>query len=526
MARDFDAIVVGSGLGGLTAGAIHGRGGNRVLVLERNEAVGGAATVYRHGALAIEASLHEIDGLDADDPKLPVLQSLGLDKHLQFVDVGDLQEVRGPLVGEPFVLPHGVDAALAATTARFPQHAAALRKYFERLSAARQAVSFASRHQDDDGLWWLSHAPEAVRRLWPLIHEGRGTVSQVLADLFGDDEAVKLAVAANLGYYHDNPDQMLFLAYAIPQASFLLGGGHYVRGGSQALSDRLADLIRESGGVVETGREANRLLLEGARIVGVGHTARDGSDPQVDDAPVVFGNAAPQRLAEMLPEGMRAAFLAPYANRRASISLWTVSVGLSRPPSDFGVAHYSTVIIPGWFKALRQYREAAAIMGEEPMDRLPPYGFVDFHRIDSGLNRSGPYLGSLCGIDRLENWIRLDQDAKRVRKERWMDRLIGDLDREFPGIAGAVVQREMATAETLQRYLNTEGGAVYGFAPVGGPVEAFRASPRTTVQGLWLASAYVMGGGFTGAILSGAKAARAVVRDAPPSELETLTPTW
>jgi len=70
MVRHFDAIVVGSGLGGLTAAALYGRAGARVLVLERSDVCGGAATVYRHGPLAIEVSLHEIDGLDDDDPKL------------------------------------------------------------------------------------------------------------------------------------------------------------------------------------------------------------------------------------------------------------------------------------------------------------------------------------------------------------------------------------------------------------------------------------------------------------------------
>ena len=76
MSRQFDAIVIGSGLGGLTAGALYARAGHRVLVLERNQNFGGAATVYRHGALAIEASLHEIDGLDPEDPKAPILQAL------------------------------------------------------------------------------------------------------------------------------------------------------------------------------------------------------------------------------------------------------------------------------------------------------------------------------------------------------------------------------------------------------------------------------------------------------------------
>ena len=77
-------------------------------------------------------------------------------------------------------------------------------------------------HQEDPG-WWLRHAPEAVRRVWPLLREGRASVGEVLGELFGADEAVKVALAANLSYYHDDPDRMSFLSYAIPQASYLDG---------------------------------------------------------------------------------------------------------------------------------------------------------------------------------------------------------------------------------------------------------------------------------------------------------------
>jgi all-trans-retinol 13,14-reductase len=511
MARHFDAIVIGSGLGGLTAAALYARAGRRVLVLERNDVCGGAATVYRHGPLAIEASLHEIDGLDIDDPKLPILRSLGLNKDLAFVDVGDLYEVRGPRIGEPFALPCGMEQALGAAIARFPHQSEALGEYFRRLAAARGAVAFAAKHQDDPG-YWLRHAPEAVRRLWPLLREGHATVAEVLDELFGRDEAVKLALTANLSYFHDDPERMPFLRFAIPQASYLLGGGHYVRGGSQALSSRLVELITEAEGVVETGRDVFALVFGGASAIGVAHYGRGRNDSRVEYAPVVFGNAAPGRLAEMMPESRRDAFLAPYTKRRPSISLWTVSLGLSRPPAEFGVRRYSTFILPPWMQTLGAMRDSAAILGEGDGARLPPYVFVDYHRIDSGLNAAGPYLGSLCGIDRMENWAHLLAQAKQARKTVWMDRLIADLDREFPGIAEAVVHREMATAETMANYLNTPEGAVYGFAPEREGSNPLAMTARTTIKGLWLASAYVFGGGFTGAMIGGATAARDAIR--------------
>ena len=158
--------------------------------------------------------------------------------------------------------------------------------------------------------------------------------------------------------------------------------------------------------------------------------------------------------------------------------------------------------------------ETASVMGEVPGTRLPPYVFVDHSQLDSGLNRNGPYFASYCGADRLENWLSPDRNAKKERKEKWIDCLIADIDRYFPGIAGAVVHREMATAETMHHYLNTPGGAVYGFAPEGTLGETIQQGPRTTINGLWLASAYTSGGGYTGAMLGGAQAASAAMREA------------
>jgi len=513
MSRSFDAIAIGSGLGGLTAAALLARAGHRVLVLERNQVFGGAATVYRHGQLAIEASLHEIDGLDAADPKLPILRALGIDRDLPFVDVGALHEVRSPLFEHPFVMPHGLDAAEAAAQAQFPAQAKGIAQYFERIDAVRQAVSLMSQHQDDRD-WWLWNAPALPWRLWPLIRDRHATLREVLARLFGDNEAVKLALASNLGYYTDDPDTMPFISFAIPQASYLVGGGHYIRGGSQALSDRLVTIIRDAGGAVEAGRTVETILIDGNRARGVHHRAVGTDDVREERAPIVFGNAAPSVLASMLPEDKRAPFLSRYDGRRPSISLWTVSIGINRPSRDFGVTHYSTSVLPDWLKSLSGFREAGALPGEDPPTRLTPYSFVAYDQIDSGLNEQPPHLATLAGVDRLANWTGLSAEAKRSRKARWMDLVIADLDRHFPGIAGAIVQREMSTAETFAHYLNTPDGATYGFAPQS---IGFAPVPATAIDGLYLASAFTHGGGFTGAILGGGWAARAAMHpDAVP----------
>jgi phytoene dehydrogenase-like protein len=368
-------------------------------------------------------------------------------------------------------------------------------------------VSILSHHQDDIG-WWLRHAPILPWRLWPLIRDRHATLSDTLRHYFGDDEAVKLALISNLAYYSDDPDTMPLVAFAVPQASYLVGGGHYVRGGSQVLSDRLVAIVRESGGEAESARDVCAILLDGDRVRGVQHRARGADDLREDLAPVVFGNAAPGVLSAMLPEGARPQFEARYRTQCPSISLWTISLGLDRRSADFGVRRYSTAILPTWLTSIRELKDAGRLMGEDPGIRLPPYGVAAYDQIDSGLNETGPFLVTMVGVDRLENWSGLDADAVRARKARWMNRLLADLNVQFPGIETAIIHREMSTAETFHHYLNTPDGAIYGFAP---HTRGFMPLTTTSIAGLYLASAYTGGGGFTGAIVGGAWAARAAL---------------
>ena len=73
MAR-YDVVVIGAGLGGLTTGAILARAGRKVLVIERSNSVGGAASSYKSGDLFVEGSLHETsDPHHPRDPKHSVL---------------------------------------------------------------------------------------------------------------------------------------------------------------------------------------------------------------------------------------------------------------------------------------------------------------------------------------------------------------------------------------------------------------------------------------------------------------------
>jgi all-trans-retinol 13,14-reductase len=439
MARRLDAIVIGSGIGGLVAGALLAGAGRRVLVLEKNASLGGAAGTYRSGPVVVEASLHELDGLDADDPKLPTLRALGLTESLEFVEVGDLYEVRSPLLGEPFVLPADPERARAALSTRFPRHAGALPGYFERMAGIRRFASLALSHQDDR-LWWMRNAPRLPGLSRPYLSHARRSLGDVTGSLFGGDEAVKLALSANLQYFADDPARLWFPFYALGQGSYHAGGGHYVRGGSTRLVDALVARIRDGGGLVEPGRRVSRIVLADGRVAGVEHEESGGArhGGVREEAPVVLAGPAPHALASLLPEPAARAFRKRYGGRPLSLSLWTISLGFDRRPSEFGVRSYSTWIYPDWLRSLHELPRSADLIAADPGERTPHFILADYSSIDSGLP-GPPFAGSIGGLDRVSTWEDLSREEDLERRRRWTDRIIAALDQEFPGIAGSVV---------------------------------------------------------------------------------------
>lgn len=515
ISKSFDAIVIGSGLGGLTAGALFARGGAKVLVLERNASFGGAATTYRHGALMVEASLHETSPPHAPGGISEIYRLLEIGTGIEFVPVANLHEIRCPLIGSPFILPHGPDALEAHLIERFPHQKRNIRSFLRQLWQTHRFIEYVSGKHD--GSWLLRHAGELPLGAWAVFRDLRASLSDVLTRRFGADEAIKFALAANLPYFTDDPDTFWWLGYAAIQGTFLRGGGAYIKGGSQVLSDRLVEIIREAGGEALNGCEAVAIELgENGDARGVRYRSTREGTQIVADAPVIFANAARHVIEGMLPADRRREFMEPFGERPLSISLFSATIGLNKRPLAFGISSYSTQLIPAWMQQLSDFKHNADLLGRMPAGRMPAMAVVDYSQIDSGLTQNGVFPVNVVCPDRLDNWHGLSDDAYHQRKDAWLTAIIDHLDAEWPGIADAVVEKTAATARTMHEYLNTPGGAIYGFALR--PPERISASIpmrfSTSVEGLWLASAYAGLGGFAGAMACGALAAYHALRSA------------
>ena len=509
-----DAVIIGAGLGGLTAGAILARAGRKVLVIERSNSVGGAASSYKVGDLFVEGSLHETSNpQDPRDPKHDPLTRAGVIDAVKWIPSGMFYEARGGPIDAPLTLPDSFDAARQVLIEHFPEARNGIVGLLGEMEQIAAAVGVLSRGPR------IFRSPVqafgALRSMLPAIRDWTLSLSQKLDRTFGNNEALKAALAANLSYYHDDPATTWWVFFAAAQGSYLLSGGRYVQGGSQRLSSALARAIKAAGSEVILRRTASAITFDPqGRIASLTHTAKDGSNPQTVETSRIISNAAPETLASLLPAVSRAKLLAAYADRKPSISLFAITLGLSKPPRNFGIASYSTQLLPDWMTSLDDYAQATTLMRDEPGHRMPPLAIVDYAAIESGIP-APPYVLSIVGPDRLSNWDGSDQDSYRAKRARWQDAIVAHLDRHYPGLAQSITASTFNTAFSVKQYLGAPQGAVYGFAPTP-PRSLFsttKRTPATVIPGLYLASAYTAFGGYTGAIQSGGACADLILRE-------------
>ena len=499
--KTYNSIIIGSGLGGLTAGALLALWGKKVLVLEQHYIPGGCATAFKRKDYLMEVGLHEIDGLHEKDFKRPILEMLDVFKEVEFLKIPEFYHVRK---GDfSYVLPEG-NQAKTKLIQDFPEEREAIEGFFVTIEKLYKEMRRMPR-----GKWLSRLLYPLMPLLYPTVVRTSGLDAGEWLDKQFKDERLKSILTANLGYYTDDPYSLSLMYFLVAQGSYLKGGGHFVKGGSQALSNYLVRFIKQRGGQVLTGKYVEEILIEDKRAVGVAYRDTFNRAPPIERlyADTIVANAAQPIVARMLPEPQRSALQKKVGKLKPACSLLSIYLGFNTDLKTVGVKHYSTIILNKNKDSLKQMRADAHSPWSERT-----FTFVNYGVIDSQLCPKGKSVGVICTIDRLADWEGLSPEAYYAQKEVVAQTLLSRLEAEYPGILSHLEYYEVATAKTIQRYTLNPEGTAYGYVQsidqMGPAREKATASP---VKNLYFASAWApSGGGYSGAIYSGFFAAEAM----------------
>ncbi|BBY56614.1 NAD(P)/FAD-dependent oxidoreductase [Mycobacterium koreense] len=524
----WDAIVVGSGLGGLSAAAHLAATGQRTLVLERYDVIGGSSHVFRRrGRWEADCGVHYI-GDCGPGGQLPTLfHGLGLDDRIQWLplDSGGFDTIVGPDLH--LRVPFGWDAYLENLLATFPGEERALRRFV--------AIMRRIGHGIDRSVTPSSRAAmlRYARDCGPAAPWLATPYIAVLAAC-GLTPRTIMALSVQCGALAGIPQTMSTVAMAGFLQNFVGGGAYYPRGGGQMLAAAFADVVRSHGGAIRTRAEVDRILVESGRVSGVRLT-----DGEQIASPVVVSDADIIRTYRDLVGYAHLPWsLAARAKRwKMSWPLINAVFGVEIDVADTPNSNFYA--IPSWQDAgslLQLHRMTSQLLfradRRDPLDWASDFarrqpGFVQCStRRDLQHTRSAPpghatievqtiapadlRLWGADGADVASGDYRRRRRYQQV-KEIVTDGLLQRIEQVYPGAAGKVVWSELGTPATQERFTHTSAGNAFGLQSRPSQYGPFRPGTTTPIAGLFLAgTSTAWGPGTEGAMLSGLHAASAI----------------
>ncbi len=500
--KDYPAVVIGSGLGGLCCGAYLAKQGIPVTVVEQHSIPGGYATAFDRGRFTFEVSLHGTS--INNNATARILDNVGVLKKLQLVQLPEIYRLKAP--GLEIAVPQqDPEAFIALLSKHFPWEEKGIRSFVSEMVGLSEEVE---RLHAEKGQFIKILFPLQYRKMWNIRNK-------TLADFLNyhvKDPALQSVLSSLWGYYGLPPSKLSAFYYANATGGYLRQGSFYIKERSQNLSDALADAIEEQGGKILYNTEAEKILLKDGTVTGVAL-----SNGKTLPARAVVSNAsALTTFKNMLPkEAVPPDYAKKLEGFRPSISSFIVWLGLNRELR--GKIKGCGIHVSSGRGAELDY--ISCMNGE--VDKVS-FSVSIYDNIFEGYSKPGTSSLMLLCLSGYEPWRRFEKDYRDGNKadydrekNRWTDVLIRRAEKEvIPGLSSMIEVKDAATPLTNWKFTRNPEGAIYGFEQSMDNAFMNRISNRTPLKGLYLASAWGNpGGGFAGVLRAGELAFEKIMED-------------
>ena len=274
LAPDYDAIVIGSGMGGLTTAALLSDLGKKVCVLEQHYTAGGFTHSYEREGYEWDVGVHYIG---------EVGKATRTRKMFDYLSGGELQWAPMDAEYDRFYIGDKVFNAIAGKqqfrdnlVARFPGETRAIDEYLKLLDRSGDALSAFGMGRGMPALMRLAMKPWLA---WKLRGAYGRKTWDVLSELTDDEELIAV-LCGQWGDMGLPPKRSPFLAHAMIARHYLYGG-YYPVGGAWRIADTIIPKIQAAGGEVFTYANVEEILVDDGRVKGVRM-----SDEHVIECPV------------------------------------------------------------------------------------------------------------------------------------------------------------------------------------------------------------------------------------------------
>jgi all-trans-retinol 13,14-reductase len=505
----WDAIVIGSGLGGLTAASMLARhAGRRVLVLEKHYTAGGFTHTFHRPGYEWDVGVHYVGDVHRPHTLLRRAFDHLTDGALAWADQGEVYDTI--VIGDDrYDLVAGREKFRARMHGYFPAHKDAIDRY---LVAIRETTRRSKRYFLEKALPPTLGALASPALRWPAHRDTARTVNQVL-DGITTDPRLRGVLTGQYGDYGLPPGQASWFMHALLVGHYL-GGGAYPVGGSSRIAETMLPGIERFGGAVRTSAAVAEILVEGGRARGVRL-----ADGEIVRAPLVISDAGVAITFGQLLSAANAGaagVLPTVPGAAPSYGHLSLYVGIKEDTAALGLTPNNR-----WVYADHDHDRAVARYLSDPEAALPVayLSFPSAKDPDFARRYPGRATIEVIGVAPyrwFEKWA--DTSWKKrgadydAFKARLTERLLAALYKECPQLAGKVDHAELSTPLTTRTFAGHPSGEIYGLAHTPARFAARHLRPHTPIDGLFLTGADICTAGVGGALMGGVLTAAAITR--------------
>ena len=478
---DFDDVVIGSGMGGLTVGALLAKSGRRVLVLEAHDSPGGYAHTFRMKDFRFCAQVHYIFGCGEGETIHRFLDRLELASRVPFVRLDPEGFDHVVVEGERVRIPNGLMKFRDRLLYRFPQWAKPLRRYFEIVTTIGAELEKLDAAPDRLSL-------SAVLALYRYRHVVR-YLRWTLEDLYDDlamPPKLRAILAGQCGDYLLPPRDVSLLLHVALVCNYDRGAYYPKNHYFHFVESVVAAIDEQPGCGVLLEHEVDRIHVERGRVVGV--STKNGKR---FTARRYISNVDPKQTARLAGEhhfGARDSKRLDYEYSSGTITLYLGIRGLDLREHGFGshnVWHYPSEDINRIYD-----RQLVA------HDLSDPWLFLStptLHSREPGLCPPDHHIleiATSCDHTRFARLRRTDRRAYNVEKKKIRETILDVLEANYiPRLREHLAMRVTGSPSTNERFCWAPAGNSYGAALTPRNVSFHRRPFRSSIDNLWMVNA-------------------------------------
>jgi len=495
---NYDAIVIGSGIGGLTCARSLAAMGKKILVLEQHYTAGGFTHAYSREGYEWDVGVHYIGDVGYPTITRKIFDFIS-NRKLKWAAMDSVYD-RIFLGDESFDLVAGSSAFSEEMKKRFPNEHVAIDQYIRMIKKTNNGVR-----------WFTINkilGPKIQKLLAPLFKRLQPeyfnkTTYEVLKSITQNEKLI----AVLTGQWGDSgitPKKGSFVIHSLIVRHYL-NGGYYPVGGASKIAETIIPQIQEAGGEVFTYANVSQILIENNRAVGV--TMDDGTDIR---SPIIISNAgAFNTFGKLITTEVAQKF--GYDTKLKSIKRSCTNVGLFiglKEDSD-------TLNLPktNFWIYLDENHDKNAEEFFNDSSKPMPVVYISFPSAkDPSFKKRYPGRSTIeivapAGYDLFEKWKGTTWgkrgDNYEQLSELFANRMLQVLYEKMPQLKGKIDYYEASTPLSTEFFCAYDEGEIYGLEHEPERFKQDWLKPKSSIPGLWLTGQDILSCGVAGAMIAG-----------------------